>query len=377
MTAPDTAPHEPRRISFVEALGKGGFGAVYLADIRSRSNFEQRLAVKVLNEELGNNEEVVRRQRDEARLLAQLNHDHIVKVFDLLEIDGRPAVLMEYVPGVDANRLAREGPIPARAVLEIVAATASALQAAYSTVSPFTGRPLHVVHRDIKPSNILLSEHGTVKVLDFGIARADFDREGETRSVAFGTARYMAPEQWMNENVTASVDVFALGVTMIELLSGTPAERLPLRVDKYNAGRDKQIAAVRDPRWGGVWWRRLEELLQDMLARDPDDRASAERVQEVCTELSEEVGGVSLRRFAKQQVPPLIQARREKMRGTVLLPSADLVMTTPQDPSILTGSKSVIPQTGPELPPVFGAGWWLQVALAAGIALSLWWFLSA
>ena len=377
MTAPDTAPHEPRRISFVEALGKGGFGAVYLADIRSRSNFEQRLAVKVLNEELGNNDEVVRRQRDEARLLAQLNHDHIVKVFDLLEIDGRPAVLMEYVPGVDANRLAREGPIPARAVLEIVAATASALQAAYSTVSPFTGRPLHVVHRDIKPSNILLSEHGTVKVLDFGIARADFDREGETRSVTFGTARYMAPEQWMNENVTAAVDVFALGVTMIELLSGRPAERLPLRVDKYNAGRDKQIAAVRDPRWGGVWWRRLEELLQDMLAREPDDRASAERVQEVCTELSEEVGGVSLRRFAKQQVPPLIQARREKMRGTVLLPSADLVMTTPQDPSILTGSKSVIPETGPELPPVFGAGWWIQVALAAGIALSLWWFLSA
>ena len=377
MTAPDTAPHEPRRISFVEALGKGGFGAVYLADIRSRSNFEQRLAVKVLNEELGNNDEVVRRQRDEARLLAQLNHDHIVKVFDLLEIDGRPAVLMEYVPGVDANRLAREGPIPARAVLEIVAATASALQAAYSTVSPFTGRPLHVVHRDIKPSNILLSEHGTVKVLDFGIARADFDREGETRSVTFGTARYMAPEQWMNENVTAAVDVFALGVTMIELLSGRPAERLPLRVDKYNAGRDKQIAAVRDPRWGGVWWRRLEELLQDMLAREPDDRASAERVQEVCTELSEEVGGVSLRRFAKQQVPPLIQARREKMRGTVLLPSADLVMTTPQDPSILTGSKSVIPETGPALPPVFGAGWWIQVALAAGIALSLWWFLSA
>ena len=377
MSTPDSAPHEPRRITFVEALGKGGFGAVYLADIRSRSNFEQRLAVKVLNEELGDNDEVVRRQRDEARLLAQLNHDHIVKVFDLLEIDGRPAVLMEYVPGVDANRLAREGPIPARAVLEIVAATASALQAAYSTVSPFTGRPLHVVHRDIKPSNILLSEHGTVKVLDFGIARADFDREGETRSVAFGTARYMAPEQWMNENVTASVDVFALGVTMIELLSGRPAERLPLRIDKYNAGRDKQIAAVRDPRWGGIWWRRLEELLQDMLARDPEDRASADRVQEVCMELSEEVGGVSLRRFARQKVPPLIQVRREKMRGAVLLPSADLVMTTPQDPSILTGSKSIIPEAVDTLPPILGAGWWVQVALAAGIALSLWWFLTA
>ncbi len=377
MSAPSNVAHEPRRISFVEALGKGGFGAVYLADIRSRTNFEQRLAVKVLNEELGNNEEVVRRQRDEARLLAQLNHDHIVKVFDLLEIDGRPAVLMEYVPGVDANRLVRGGPMPARAVLEVVAAIASALQAAYNTVSPFTGRPLHVVHRDIKPSNILVSEHGTVKVLDFGIARADFDREGQTRSVAFGTARYMAPEQWMNEKVTAAVDVFALGVTMLELLTGQPAERLPLRTDKYNAGRDRQIGQVRDPRWGAVWWRRLEELLQDMLAFDPEDRVSAERVHEVCTELSEEVGGISLRRYAKQQVPGLIQARRERMRGTVLLPSADLEMTTPQDPSILTGSKSLIPDTEVDLPSVFDAGWWVQAGLAAGLALSLWWFLTA
>ena len=77
-----------RRITFVEALGKGGFGAVYLADVQSKDNFAQRLAVKVLNEEMSHNADVVGRQRDEARLLAQLNHDHIVKVFDLLEIGG-------------------------------------------------------------------------------------------------------------------------------------------------------------------------------------------------------------------------------------------------------------------------------------------------
>ena len=157
MAPSDTIDGERRRITFVEALGKGGFGAVYLADVRSRTNFDLRLAVKVLNEDLRDNEEVVRRQRDEARLLAQLNHDHIVKVFDLLEIDGRPAVLMEYVPGVDANRLVQNGPIPARAALEIAAATANALHAANVTVSPFTGRPLNVIHRDVKPSNLLIS----------------------------------------------------------------------------------------------------------------------------------------------------------------------------------------------------------------------------
>jgi serine/threonine protein kinase len=376
METVDRSEGDRRRITFVEALGKGGFGAVYLADIRSRNNFSQRLAVKVLNEELGDNLEVVGRQRDEARLLAQLNHDHIVKVFDLTEINGRPALFMEYVPGVDACRLMSLGPVPPRAALEIAAATSSALHAAFHTVSPFTNRPLHVIHRDIKPSNLLVSKHGTLKVLDFGIARADFDREGQTKSVQFGTARYMAPEQWLGETLTARVDVFALGITMIELLKGTSAERLPLRPDKFNAGRDAQIAGIRDPRWGTVWWRQLEELLQDMLSKDAEDRPSAEYVQDICIQLSEEIGGLSLRRYAREHVSGLVDAQRAKMKGTSLLPSADLFVTQDQDPSILTGSKSFVPEGGRELPSVFGPAWWTQVALVTGVAISFWWFVT-
>jgi len=365
-----------RRIKFVEALGKGGFGSVYLADVHSRDNFAQRIAVKVLNEDLGSNMEVVGRQRDEARLLAQLNHDHIVKVFDLFEIDGRPAVLMEYVPGVDTGRLLHHGPIPPRAALEIVAATASALHAAHTTVSPFTGRPLAVIHRDVKPSNLLLSEHGTIKVLDFGIARADFDREGQTRSVQFGTARYMSPEQWMNEELTAAVDVFALGITALELMSGQWGERLPLRSDKYNAGRDRQISQLRDPRWGSVWWRQLEELLQDMLAFDASERPSSESVQERCVQLSEEVGGESLRRYAKAMVPSLIEERRKKMRDESLLPSADLLVQPNADPSILTGSKTMMTAQSLKSSPVRGNSWMMQGVMAIGVALSFWWFVS-
>jgi serine/threonine protein kinase len=376
MVPVDSPAPEQRRITFVEALGKGGFGAVYLADVRTRDNFAQRLAVKVLNENLGDNEEVVKRQRDEARLLAQLNHDHIVKVFDLIEIDGRPAVFMEYVPGVDANRLMRIGPLPPRAALEAVAATASALHAAATTVSPFTGRALKVIHRDIKPANLLVSRHGTVKVLDFGIARADFDREGQTRSVQFGTARYMAPEQWLENDLSGAVDVYALGITLIELLKGSAADRLPLRSDKYNAGRDGQISALRDPRWGSVWWRRLEELVQDMLSFDPEDRPSAEYVQDVCVELSEDVGGESLRRYARTHVPSLIEVQREKMKGTSLLPSAELMMTGDQDPSILTGSKSLLPLTETSVPSVLSMSWGLHAVLAAGVVLSFWWFVT-
>ena len=375
----DTSPTGPerRRIKFVEALGKGGFGAVYLADVHSRGNFAQRIAIKVLNEELSSNPEVVGRQRDEARLLAQLNHDHIVKVFDLFEIEGRPAVLMEYVPGVDAARLLHRGPIPPRAALEIVAATASALHAAHSTISPFTGRPLAVIHRDVKPANLLLSEHGTIKVLDFGIARADFDREGQTRSVQFGTARYMSPEQWLNEDLTAAVDVFALGVTALELISGKWTERLPLRLDKYNAARDAQIARLRDPRWGGVWWRSLEELLQDMLTFDSEARPSAEEVQERCIRLSEDIGGESLRRFARTTVPPLIAERRERMRGASLLASTDMWTHPDSDPSILTNGKTMLVARELRTSPIRTKAWFIQGLMAMALVLSFWWFVSA
>ena len=286
-------------------------------------------------------------------------------------------MLREDVPGVDTGKLLQQGPIPPRAALEMVAATASALHAAHTTISPFTGRPLSVIHRDVKPSNLLLSEHGTLKVLDFGIARADFDREGHTRSVQFGTARYMAPEQWLNEDLTAAVDIFGLGVTTIELLSGRWAQRLPLRTDKYNAGRDAQIAQIRNPRWGAVWWRQFEELLQDMLAFDAVERPSAEQVQEVCTRLGEEVGGESLRRYARKYVPPLIDDRRQRMKGESLLPSADLIEQADPDPSIVTASKTMRMAQTPKSVHIKVTNWLLQMAVFTLLALSIWWFVSA
>ena len=183
-----------RSIRFIETIGKGGFGAVYLAEVQGRGGFTQRLAVKVLSEELSGSADVAARHRDEARLLGLLNHDQIVKVFDMVELAGRPALLMEYVEGADCGALMRQGPLPPRAAFEIAQAVASALHFGWSTVDPASDRPLQVVHRDIKPANLLISRHGGVKVLDFGIARGDFDREGRTESVQFGTARYMAPE---------------------------------------------------------------------------------------------------------------------------------------------------------------------------------------
>ena len=366
-----------RKIEFVEALGKGGFGAVYLANMRGRDNFAQRIAVKVLHADLGQNEDLVGRQRDEARLLGQLNHDHIVKVFDLLEIEGRPAVLMEYVPGVDAGKLLQRGPIPPRAALEIVAAAASGLDAAQTTISPFTGRSLAVIHRDVKPSNLLVSENGTVKILDFGIARADFEREGQTRSVQFGTARYMAPEQWLNESVTSAVDVFALGITAVELVSGARMDRLPLRKDLFAAGVTRTLDSIQNPRWGRIWWRELQDLLSAMLSYEPALRPGAEEVHERCTRLSEDVGGTSLRRYSKSHVPELISQQRQRMQDESLLPSAFLFSMVDPDPSIVTASKTMLLAENVNSARIPTALWSKRMWMSVGLLLAVGWYLSA
>jgi hypothetical protein len=278
---------------------------VYLADVYGENDFVQRLAVKLLSEEVSEFPDLVARQRDEARLLAQLNHDHIVKVMDLTEIGGRPAILMEYVDGIDANHLFKRVRFPLRAALEAIAAAASALAAAYGTVSPRTGRALHAIHRDIKPSNLLVSAHGGLKVLDFGVARANFDREGATQSVQFGTPRFMAPEQWLRGDVGPEVDVYALALTFLSLVTGKEHERLPLDPVRYEEAKRNLLAELPPLPL-------LVDVVDRMLAFEPRQRPSAAVVDEIFTALAEEDRGEGLERFARRVVPSLVAERRER-----------------------------------------------------------------
>ena len=301
---------QSKEIRLLRTLGAGGFGAVYLVEISRADGFTQTAALKVLHANMSAHADIAGRQRDEARLLAALNHDHIVRVLDMGTYDGRPAVLMEYVEGVDADQLHRLGPMPVRAALEIVAAIAAALNAASNTVNPRTGRPLAVVHRDIKPANALVTPTGLVKVLDFGIARADIDREGDTRSAQYGTARYMAPEIWLDGRVTSAVDIYALGVTLLELLRGEHFERPALlRALFETAVREAIDAAI--PNRADPFSTELRALLASMMAYDDRDRPNAASVFEAATDLAETAPGERLSRFARRVVPALSRAPRD------------------------------------------------------------------
>ena len=383
-----------RKIRLLKPLGKGGFGAVYLADVYSPEGLVQRMAVKLLHEEFARDNQLAARARDEARLMSQLNHDHVVKVHALTQVGERAAVLMEYVEGVDGAALldaadrARERGLPPRVCAAIIEHSASALHAAWTTRSPQTGQPLRVVHRDIKPSNLLLSSGGVVKVMDFGVARAEFEREAQTQSVQFGTQRYMAPERWLHGEAGPESDIYSLGITLWELLTGGRFERLPLQETSYNKRRAEHLEQLRGLQGGEP----LMEIVEGMLAFSPEVRLNAQQVEERLGALADNLPGPELRRYARKVVPPLVESRLAALANDPDLREISGTLQTRGGPSVTPPAKAEAPAAPAEaeiaprapvtptahddevpswLPVVVGSG----AVLAAGlVAVLVWWF---
>lgn len=260
----------------VEILGAGSYGTVVLA----RPVDEDRLVVvKVLQPELLAQPEILKRTRDEARLLAKLHHPAIVAVERLTAYNGRPVVVMEYVDGCDLGTLLRSHRkgLPAAEALELVRRVADALDAAWNEPSD-TGRPLHVVHRDLKPTNVLLSRRGEVKVVDFGLARAEFDdRETETEVKVLGSIGYMSPERFDTQIAGPSVDVYALGITLVQLMTGRNL-LLPRAGHRHDVELRRQLAHVKPPDLEPGAAEELHALIGEMCAFDPTRRPTAGQV---------------------------------------------------------------------------------------------------
>ena len=345
-----THNRQGRRIKLLTPLGKGGFGAVYLADVTTRDGLVQRLAVKLLHESWANDNGIAARARDEARLMSQLNHDNVLKIYGLTRLSDRAAVLMEYVEGIDCRTMVVETAraagevrgLPPRVAASIIERAAGALAAAWADVSPQTGQPLRVVHRDIKPSNLLVSINGAVKVMDFGVARADFEREALTGSVQFGTHRYMAPERWLKGEAGHTSDLFSLGVTFWELLTGVRFERLPLDPVVYAEARDAQIARLETLGMSREVTAALSTLIRDMLTHDERERVDAIMVEERLGALEGELGGEGLRRFARRELPSLVQIQLHSLKsdpdlldmtGTLLVEDTPVSQPSGAEPS--------------------------------------------
>ncbi len=192
-------PYEVRHV-----LGRGGMGTVYLAvDLR----LGRRVALKVLDRVPEGGPDAI---LAEARLNAGVSHPAIVAVYDVGELDGQPWLALEYVDGRSLGAVAREGRMSALQAARLLQPVAGALAAAHAA---------GIVHRDLKPDNILVARDGRPRVVDFGIATM-VQGADSAGTITAGTPGYMAPEVWRGETVTGAADVWALGVTFYELLTG-------------------------------------------------------------------------------------------------------------------------------------------------------------
>ena len=330
MTTP--VNNELRRYEVKYPLGKGGFGTVYRADLLGAGGFAKPVALKLLNDDLHGMEEVAARMRDEARMLGLLRHRAIVMVDGLVMLDGRWAIVMEYVEGVDLSFVVEHEGMPVGAALEVIEEVAGALRVAWEKIGP-AGHPMHLLHRDIKPANIQVTAQGEVKVLDFGIARANFGaREAKTQNVLFASRSYMAPER-LDLIETHKGDVYSLGVVLYELLAG---DILGPAAASERRHQQKIIEAVATLRNKGVPEIALD-LLAVCLAFEPDERPTAAEVSKLARTIRREMSDIALIDWCEVEVPKLRSQPKtgdDPLSGRVLVESTDVIERSDLAPGV-------------------------------------------
>ena len=247
------------RYDLSEILGRGGMSVVYRAVDRV---LDRTVAVKVLPAAFAEDPTLVERFAREARAAASLNHPNIVAVYDSGTDRSVHYIVMELVAGVDlAQALRDRGPLPVAEAAEIAAEIADALAAAHAA---------GIVHRDVKPANVMVQPSGSIKVLDFGIARARDDAELTRATTVLGSAPYMAPEVALGGSADERSDIYSLGCVLYEMLTGGPPfmADLPLAVMHQHANVEPRPVRTLRPEVPAA----LDELTLRMLAKQPDER---------------------------------------------------------------------------------------------------------
>lgn len=297
----------------IEIFGSGAFGTVCVARDLSHPAHPV-VALKVLKGDYAENADALQRARDEARMLQRLRHPYIVRVTELREVAGRPVVVMEWIEGVSLDMLLRpfNNGVPVEAAFDLIRNTSIALDAAYYSPAGDDGRPMHIIHRDIRPSNILLSVRGEVKVVDFGQAKGEFhDREAVSEALVLGSRGYNAPERMMGVADSPAVDVYALGLTLFELLTAKKVV-VSQREDKHDPAIQRHAGYLEPEGLEGQWLERLQKLFMNMCAYEADERPLP---GQVARELDWILQGAHLRsdvlpEFAEEHVRAILDARR-------------------------------------------------------------------
>nr|MBN1229391.1 protein kinase [Anaerolineae bacterium] len=259
----DLAGQKLGQYEIIEKLGQGGMATVYLA---RQTSIGRTVAIKVMPPHFMHDETFMQRFEREVQVIADLQHPRVLPVYDYGELDGRPYIVMAYMGGGTLVDLIRQGAMPVDEVVRIVEQIAEGLDHAHRK---------GVIHRDFKPSNVLMDDHGNAYLADFGIAKISEATVQLTGGGIVGTPAYMAPEMSQEGVTTKAIDIYALGVTIYEMLAGEfPFHgETPLSVMMAHATRP--VPDVREKRPDipvGV-----SAVIMRAMAKNPDDRYNTAR----------------------------------------------------------------------------------------------------
>ena len=290
-------------------IGQGGMGEVYRAH---DTKLDRDVALKVLPQAFTDDPDRLARFEREAKVLAQLNHPNIGHIYGLEEAEGQKALVLELVEGPTLGDRISQGPIPVDEALPIATQIAQALEAAHEQ---------GIIHRDLKPANVKVKDDGTVKVLDFGLAKAlDPTPEGDPSQsptltaaatqmgMIMGTAAYMSPEQARGKPVDKRADIWAFGCVLYEILTGQKA------FEGEDVSLTLSAVLQREPQWEGLPQAlspTLDTYLRRCFEKDPRQRVQAVgdlrlamegRFETTLTATAENAARASLPRLAEASV---------------------------------------------------------------------------
>jgi serine/threonine-protein kinase len=268
-----------QRYRVLHRIAAGGMAEVFRAESAGVEGFKKTVAIKRVLPHLAEKKQFIGMFLDEARLSAHLSHSNCVQVFDIGVGDNTYFIVMEYVDGADLKALIEHQrklnkPFPLQEACLICLKICEGLAYAHEARDS-KGRPLHIVHRDMSPPNVLITRHGEVKIVDFGLAKANSQLEKSEPGIIKGKFGYLSPEAAFGQSVDHRTDVFAVGIILWEMLAG---RRLFLGDTDLETVR--QVQAARIPpvsQFNPFCNPDVEAVLAKVLARDPEQRYQSAR----------------------------------------------------------------------------------------------------
>jgi eukaryotic-like serine/threonine-protein kinase len=271
--------HAQQRYRVIEKIASGGMAEVFRAESAGLEGFKKTVAIKRVLPHLAQKKEFIGMFLDEARLSATLSHSNVVQVFDIGVGDETYFIVMEYVDGANLksvieHRKQINQPLPIEAACMITLKTCEGLAYAHE-VQDALGQPLGIVHRDVSPPNVLITRHGEVKVVDFGLAKANSQLESSEPGIIKGKFSYLSPEAAHGEEVDLRTDIFATGIILWEMITGHR-----LFMGDTDLGTVRAVQAARVPplsQYVKDVPAALEQIIGHALARDPKARYQSAR----------------------------------------------------------------------------------------------------